>query len=339
MTAAAHASSNKRMSNKHWFLKMASSVIGENLTTEETLLTAQNHIRQLSLALENAKTENERLQREHEEALQFVLGEQQKSVTALAANHRMTEQRLQSALDELNGLRARFQHHLGEQAEENARLMKQMEWLSGTIAHDMRTPIRAIDAYTFFLEDDLGDALTDDARKSLAEVRRNGHRMSVLVEGLIEYMRISLVPMLRESRDLSVLIKPLADNHAFTHQVTVNGALTLQTDSALLERALRCLLDNAAKFSGRREQPRIEVHLGTHPPMIEVADNGVGFDTRHSDKLFRLFHRLHGNDEFPGEGVGLAMAQRCVQRLGAELSLTRDGDWTRARIVWPLSAS
>lgn len=333
-----HVSYNSGMSNKNWFIKMASSVVGENLTSEETLVAAQNHIQQLRNALHNAQEENEKLKQEHEEALQFILGEQQKSMTTLVGTHRATEIRLQQALEEVEALKARFQHHMGHQAEENERLMKQIEWLSGTIAHDMRTPIRAIDAYTFFLEDDLGDALTEDARKSLAEVRRNGHRMSVLVEGLIEYMRISLVPVLNEPVEVAAMASILLAEHDFTHRVSVNGTLTLRTDRALLDRALKALLDNAAKFSGRSGEPSIQVMLNSGANSIDILDNGVGFDTRHSDKLFRLFHRLHGNDEFPGEGVGLALAQRCLQRLGATLSLTREGNLTRARAQWPTQA-
>ncbi len=333
--AAPRVSYNSVMGNKNWFLKMASSVVGENLTTEETLMAAQNHIQQLRNALHNAQEENEKLKQEHEEALQFILGEQQKSMTTLVGTHRATEIRLQQALDEIDSLKARFQHHMGHQADENERLMKQIEWLSGTIAHDMRTPIRAIDAYTFFLEDDLGQALTDDARKSLAEVRRNGHRMSVLVEGLIEYMRISLVPVLNEAVDVGAMASVLLAEHDFTHQVNVHGSLTLRTDRALLDRALKALLDNAAKFSAMQGKPVIDVVLDAANRRIEVRDNGVGFDTRHSDKLFRLFHRLHGNDEFAGEGVGLALAQRCLQRLGANVQLVRTGDITCATVQWP----
>lgn len=323
-------------SGKHWIVKMASSVIGENLTTEQTLQSAQNHILQLRAALQNAKEDNQRLREQHDEAMNFILAENQKGVTELASQHRQTEQRLQQSLLELDTLRTSFQQHLGRQAEENQRLMKQIEWLSGTIAHDMRTPIRAIDAYTFFLEDDLGDALTDEARQSLSEVRRNGHRMSVLVEGLIEYMRIALVPVLSEPIDVGNLIRPLLDDHSFTHRVEIKGdSFTVRGDRALLTQALRHLLDNAQKFSAGQSNPCITVWLDAAANSLDIADNGVGFDDKHADKLFRLFHRLHGNDEFPGEGVGLCLAQRMLQRFDATLSLSRQDGWTHARLAWP----
>jgi light-regulated signal transduction histidine kinase (bacteriophytochrome) len=323
-------------SGKNWFLKMASSVVGENLTTEETLLAAQNHIQQLRYALQNAQYENDRLRSQHDEAMNFILAEQQKGVGNLAAQQRQTELRLQQSLLDLDTLRASFQQHIGRQAEENQRLIKQIEWLSGTIAHDMRTPIRAIDAYTFFLEDDLGDALTEDAKKSLAEVRRNGHRISVLVEGLIEYMRIALVPVLNEPLDAAGLLAPLLDEHSFTHQCAIEGqSFMVRGDRALITQAFRHLLDNAQKFSGRQTSPAIQVRLDATSRSIQIADNGIGFDQKHADKLFRLFHRLHGNDEFPGEGLGLCLAQRMLMRFDATLDLQAADGWTCAKTHWP----
>ncbi len=323
------------MSESNWKTRLASSLVGQNIATEGDLLAAQQTIRMLEAELQSGKDREAALKLQHEEALHFVLNEHQKGVNKLSQSQKQTETRLQQTLNELSTLKTRFNTHLGQQAVENERLLQQMNWLSGTIAHDLRTPIRAIDAYTFFLEDDLGALLTEDAKKSLSEVRRNGHRMSVLVEGLLEYMRISVAPVTPEPIDCGSFILPLLQAHDFTHACTLSGSsFTVSADKATFKKALEALLENAQKFSARAENPSISVLMNAEQRSLEIRDNGVGFNVEHSNKLFRLFHRLHGNDEFPGEGVGLCLAQRAIQRFGGELSLHRDGGLTLAKIFF-----
>jgi light-regulated signal transduction histidine kinase (bacteriophytochrome) len=97
----------------------------------------------------------------------------------------------------------------------------------------------------------------------------------------------------------------------------------VQADRALLKEVFVNLLSNAIKFTGKVEQPAIEVRLqrdkGFEGTIYVVKDNGAGFDMRHADKLFQVFERLHRRDEFEGTGVGLAIVQRIIERHGGRI--------------------
>ena len=92
-------------------------------------------------------------------------------------------------------------------------------------------------------------------------------------------------------------------------------------DPALLRQVLANVIANAFKFTGRRPHPRVEIGAQTEGSEVVfyVKDNGVGFDMRYADKLFGVFQRLHRGDEFEGTGVGLALAQRIIQRHGGRI--------------------
>lgn len=94
-----------------------------------------------------------------------------------------------------------------------------------------------------------------------------------------------------------------------------------EADPTLIRQVIQNLLDNALKFTRTRDTARIEVDGWVNGEMAEysVRDNGVGFDSRYSDKLFGVFQRLHRPDEYEGTGVGLAIVQRVIQRHGGRV--------------------
>lgn len=220
--------------------------------------------------------------------------------------------------------------------KENTDLLNQLNWLSGTIAHDFRAPLRAIDAYSFFLSDDLGDNAPPEASKSLEEIRRNGKRMGILLDALLEYLRLGVCPLNVQQHDLNEILTQVINEHfdfsPVPIEVNVHG--TWRFDKALMMRALKELIDNAVKFSKGSESPRILIRLGS-PDNLEIIDNGVGFSDSHDAQKFQLFHRMHGNDEFDGEGIGLATAERIASRHHMTLRLNRVGNQTVASLQLP----
>ncbi|HEX4855848.1 MAG TPA: ATP-binding protein [Limnobacter sp.] len=222
------------------------------------------------------------------------------------------------------------------QLKENSDLLNQLNWLSGTIAHDFRAPLRAIDAYSFFLADDLGSNVPPEASKSLEEIRRNGQRMGVLLDALIEYLRLGVCPMNIQSHDLNeVLVQVVNEHFDFSPvpiEIHVQGQWRM--DRNLMARAFRELIDNAVKFSKPVESPRVVIRQAG-PDNLEIVDNGVGFSDLHQAQKFQLFHRMHGYDEFEGEGIGLATAERIASRHHMQLNLNRVGNLTVASLQLP----
>ena len=220
--------------------------------------------------------------------------------------------------------------------KENTDLLNQLNWLSGTIAHDFRAPLRAIDAYSFFLADDLGDNAPPEVGKSLDEIRRNGKRMGILLDALLEYLRLGVCPLNIQQHDLNEILTQVINEHfdfsPVPIEVKVQG--TWRFDKALMMRAFKELIDNAVKFSKDSESPRILIRMSS-PDNLEIIDNGVGFSDAHDAQKFQLFHRMHGNDEFEGEGIGLATAERIASRHHMTLRLNRVGNQTVASLQLP----
>ncbi|MDH4394091.1 MAG: ATP-binding protein [Limnobacter sp.] len=234
---------------------------------------------------------------------------------------------------QLEQMQLSIEQVLANQFKENQSLLTQLNWLSGTIAHDFRAPLRAIDANSFFLEDDLGDQGPPDAKKSLGEIRRNGKRMGVLIDGLLDYLRIGIAPLAVQDVDVGDVIRQvIAQDFAFSPiDMPLDLHLQIRGDKVLLQRLFKELIDNAVKFSAPVDRPKVKIRLAG-PKAIEILDNGVGFSAAYRDQLFKLFHRLHGNDEFPGEGIGLCIADRIAQRHNGQLSLDRTAETTVAYI-------
>jgi signal transduction histidine kinase len=203
---------------------------------------------------------------------------------------------------------------------------RELEAFSYSVSHDLRTPLRGIDGFSQALVEDAGPALPPEARRHIERIRNATQRMGHLIDDILALSKVSRVDMKPERVDLSDLAaQVVADlrRQSPSREVTVTIApdLSATGDPRLLRVALENLLDNAWKFTGRRDHATIEVgqaHDGVVPAFY-VRDNGAGFDPAYADKLFGPFQRLHAASEFPGTGVGLATVQRIVRRHGGRV--------------------
>ena len=320
----------------HLILRLLSFVTGQRLLTPEETARLQYDLMDLrtkQLAVENLsgqlRTELKRQQAQASERLQTEQAEHQLELTALRAEIKSL-QVAYSQLDQSVDLETQ------RQMKENNDLLSQLNWLSGTIAHDFRAPLRAIDAYSFFLADELGDNTPPEASRLLEEIRRNGKRMGVLLDALIEYLRLGVCPLNIQTHDLrETLVQVVNEHFDFSPvpiEIEVQGLW--QFDKPLMMRAFKELIDNAVKFSKDQPEARVKIRQAS-PNHLEIIDNGVGFSDEHQSQKFQLFHRMHGNDEFEGEGIGLATAERIVSRHHMTLTLTRVGNQTVANIQLP----
>ena len=181
-----------------------------------------------------------------------------------------------------------------------------------------------------------GENTPPEASRSLEEIRRNGKRMGILLDALIEYLRLGVCPLNIQTHDLrETLIQVVNEHFDFSPvpiEIDVQGLL--QFDKALMMRAFRELIDNAVKFSKGEPGAKVRIRQ-TSANNLEIIDSGVGFSEAHDAQKFQLFHRMHGNDEFEGEGIGLATAERIASRHHMTLTLNRVGNQTVANIRLP----
>ncbi len=201
-----------------------------------------------------------------------------------------------------------------------------LELFTYSLAHDLRAPIRHIDAFSRFLWEELGSSLEPATSRYLERVRQNATQMGGMVDDLLRLARTGRMPLKKELLDLNHLVEevrreldPEFQNRRIEWRV---GTLpSVEADYRLMHLVFTNLISNALKFTRPKEVASIEVGaVGfAAPATIYVRDNGVGFDMKYADKLFGIFQRLHPADQFEGTGVGLATVHRAIQKLGGRV--------------------
>lgn len=197
---------------------------------------------------------------------------------------------------------------------------RELEAFSYSVSHDLRTPLRSIDGFTHALEEELAGQLNTNSKEYLQRVRKAAQRMGSLIDDLIDMSRVSLMNIHIERIDLSVmaaeLMRELSSNYKLTNlEFECAEGIIVEADTKLIHLVMLNLLDNALKYSARKEITRIEVGQRSigNQDVVFVKDNGVGFNVKFMEKLFKPFQRLHGA-EFEGTGIGLATVSRIIER-------------------------
>lgn len=200
-----------------------------------------------------------------------------------------------------------------------ADLREAVDELSGftySISHDLRAPIRAIVSSSRILIEDYAHELSPEARAELDRQAEAGQKLGRLVDDLLEYARLGGDRLRRTPVDLSALARAVASN-VDDASVEVEPNLEAVVDPAMLEIVFTILFENAAKY--RRPATCAHVSFAREGEAYRVRDDGIGFDMKFVDKLFRPFERLHRDQEYKGTGIGLANARRIVERHGGRI--------------------
>ena len=232
---------------------------------------------------------------------------------------------MQAQRDAIQRLNADLERRVAERTAQIETGIKELEDFTYTVSHDLRTPLRAIGGFSRILEEDYGDKLDDEARRLIGVVCENSRKMGQLIDDLLTFSRVGRNPMAATSINMEALARSAlaeigATAAAGRARIEIHPLPEAHGDPVLIKQVWTNLLSNAIKFSGKRDQPLIEVSArddGADAAYC-VKDNGAGFDMQYYKKLFGVFQRLHG-DEFPGIGVGLAIVRRIVSRHGGRV--------------------
>jgi signal transduction histidine kinase len=228
------------------------------------------------------------------------------------------------------GARAQeLEQNVADQALELAARTIQLNGLLYAMAHDLRAPLRAMQGFSEALLEDYGDRLDVEGRDYAARIVAAAHRMDAMVNGIVAYGRLAtaeirLVPVDLNSAIADVLgtMKPMVDRTAAL--VTVEGTLpTVLGRRHLVQEIATNLIENAIKFVADGVAPRVRLWAEPRGGRVRltVEDNGIGIAAKHHKRIFGVFERLHDADVYPGIGLGLAIAQRAVGRLGGSIGV------------------
>lgn len=202
----------------------------------------------------------------------------------------------------------------------------ELETFSYSVSHDLQAPLSHIIAYGNLLMSDHLEALDEEARRCITRMEVSATRMSTLINDLLRLTHYTRAELHFTTVDLSRTASQLAarlleENPERTAEFEIEDNLCWDCDETLLRIVLQNLLDNALKFTGKREKALIEFGSSPQPDgtlAYFVRDNGAGFDMRNAGKLFGPFQRLHSTD-FSGTGIGLATVKRIIHRHGGAI--------------------
>jgi PAS domain S-box-containing protein len=222
--------------------------------------------------------------------------------------------------------RKKSEEQLAKTMGELKRSNEELQQFAYVSSHDLQEPLRMVTSYTQLLAGRYKGRLDSDADEFIAFAVDGCHRMQGLIKDLLVYSRAGTNGrVLREVSAENALKEALANLRATIDQsgavVTHDALPAVRTDETQLTQVFQNLVGNAIKYHGA-EVPRVHVSVtknGGDEWIFSVRDNGLGIDPQYFDRIFILFQRLHGRDEFEGTGIGLAICKKILERLGGRI--------------------
>lgn len=236
---------------------------------------------------------------------------------------------IQAKTAQLEAMNREFEQQLNHVQVLNRKLEAvnlELESFSYSVSHDLRSPLRSIKGFSQALVRGYSNILDAEGQDFLKRIVDSCEQMGSLIEDLLQLSRV-----IRGKVDIqNVNLSEIASHFAAEHQKTnpsrqvewhIQENLLAKADLRLMRVVLDNLLGNAWKFSRHKANARIEVgsEWQENRCIFFVRDNGAGFDMAYRDQLFQAFQRLHTEDEFEGNGIGLATVQRIIHRHGGEI--------------------
>jgi len=204
---------------------------------------------------------------------------------------------------------------------------RELEAFSHSLAHDLRNPLMIVTNFSHLLYEDLGDSLGEQEAEDLRRVRDAGRHMVHIIDDLRDLADVNRAEISRMEVDLSATGQDIIDELRILvpdRDVAFEAEAGIKAfgDETLLRILLTNLLQNAWKYTGPTDDPRIELGVDENEgdvPTYHVRDNGIGFDNADNEVIFQAFERLHTRAEFAGSGLGLATVERIARRHGGRV--------------------
>lgn len=238
-------------------------------------------------------------------------------------------EKITKSLNEANlDLEKRVQQRTAELESAN----KELESFSYTVSHDLKAPLRAINGFTDILIKKYAANIDDKGKEIANTIVANAKKMGQLIEDLLQFSRIGRKEMEVEQFSMDEIVdQVIKDVQSYYEgrnvEIKKMPLPAAKGDKALLVQVWTNLISNAFKYTKHKEKAEITIGAETKQDEIiySIRDNGAGFDMKYADKLFKVFQRLHGSEEFEGTGVGLAIVARIVARHGGKV-------WAEAKV-------
>lgn len=218
-----------------------------------------------------------------------------------------------------NAEKIQLLENLRQRSQQLATSNRDLEQFTSVVAHDLRTPLRHISQFAQILEDSGGKMTKSDMIEHTKIMGTSAKNLNEMVSGLLDYSRIGRARPAFTACDLSVCVDQatelLASDISETGaKIIVDSLPIIDGDAGLLTRLFQNIISNSIKYRKENVRPVITICADKHnPDMFSISDNGIGIETGFEEKIFQLFHRLHGDEKYPGLGLGLATCRRIAE--------------------------
>jgi signal transduction histidine kinase len=215
---------------------------------------------------------------------------------------------------------------LARRAQELTHANAELEAFAYSVSHDLRTPLRAMQGLGIALQEDFGAVLKPQAQDYLRRIVGAAKRMDALILDLLAYSRIGRGQSVHQAVDLDPLWSAVRDELGASQAAELTLELPLGRvwgNRSLLAQIATNLVANAVKFVAEGVKPRVEVRSQTANGRVRVSvtDNGIGIDPAHQVRIFGIFERLHGVEQYPGTGIGLALVKKAVESMNGAVGV------------------
>jgi signal transduction histidine kinase len=253
--------------------------------------------------------------------LAFQNEEKEKRATELTRANK----ELKKAEDNIRLLNEELEQKVIQRTKQLESANKELESFSYSVAHDLRTPLRAIHGYARILKVDYGPGLDTEANRVIDNVMTYSMKMGQLIDGLLTFSRLGRKELIKVNIPMQDIVTNLCNEiiESTDHPIKfiINELLPANGDSLTIKQVWSNLISNAVKYSIQKELSIIEIGSSANGNVIDyyIKDNGAGFDMTYAIKLFGVFERLHSDEEFEGAGVGLAIVHRIISKHGGRV--------------------
>lgn len=230
--------------------------------------------------------------------------------------------------------RKRAQEALERYSQELQRSNGELQEFAYVASHDLQEPLRKIQAFGDRLKTRAGESLDEECRDYVQRMQSAASRMSVLISDLLSFSRVTTHARPPARIDLAQVVRDVISD--LETRIEETGACiemgdlpSIEADPLQMRQLFQNLLANALKFHKEGQAPRVKVHgsvpahggdLVNETCVLVVEDDGIGFDEKYLERIFTLFQRLHGRDEYEGTGVGLAICRKIAGRHGGTIT-------------------
>lgn len=237
------------------------------------------------------------------------------------------EKKLDNAIKEIKTLNDELEQRVAHRTTELQNAVNELEGFAYTISHDLKSPLRAIEVYASFMQEDFSDSLDNEAYETIKRIQEICRDMIELISKLLEYSTTSNVSLSKEKVQVRQIIEMVFNQFKIVNtdrkmELVFEGDFPeISVDKLLFKQVITNIISNSVKFSKGRDIIKITVGCikSYNEYAFYIKDNGVGFDMKYSSKLFNIFQRLHKKQEFEGTGIGLATIKKIIQKHGGRV--------------------